>query len=303
MAHWLNAFLPTIALIALGIVLKARVQRDPAVWTGIEGLTFWVFLPCILASSISTIDLTTLPFGPIAATIWIPLAVATASALVLARMLGHRHAAMTSIVQGGIRFNTFVAFSIVAGLYGQPGLALGGVMAGMIVPVVQVVVTIAFASSAGGMPRPGRLARQLATNPLIIGCAVGFVFAAFGGMPPGLGPLVRSLGQAGLALGLLSVGAGLALGSLREAPLTQLLIGLQKLVAVPLLTFAIARLVGLDPLPTAIAVLFMAIPTAPTAYVMARAMGGDARLMAAMITLQHLAAIATVPVWALLLAG
>jgi len=40
-------------------------------------------------------------------------------------------------------------------------------------------------------------------------------------------------------------------------------------------------------------VLFFALPTAPTAYVLTRQLGGDANLMAGIITLQHLLAAAS----------
>jgi hypothetical protein len=299
MAAWIDAFFPTFALIGLGWVLRQRVLRQETVWAGMEHLTFWVLLPCLLAYSISTVKLAELPIGRMAAAIWITLGLATASALLLARWLGHGRAAMTSVVQGGIRFNNYVAFAIAAGLYGTPGLAFSGVAAGLIVPCVQVILTLVFVLSEGGRVRPLRLARQLASNPLLLGCVIGFVFAAFGGMPPGLAPLSRSLGQAALALGLLCVGAGLAPESLRDAPLTQVLVAVQKLVAVPLVTLALARAFGLEATPAGIAVLVMAMPTAATGYVMARAMGGDARLMAAMITIQHLAAVLTLPLWAL----
>lgn len=301
MAAWIDAFLPTFGLIALGILLRRRLLTDPAVWAGMESLTYWVLLPALLASSIATVNLRELPLGTMAVTIWSTLAVATASALVLGRMLGHGRAAMTSVVQGGIRFNNYTAFSISGGLYGAAGFAFGGIAAGLIVPCVQTILTFVFVLSEGERIRPARLARQIVLNPLIAGCLAGFAFAAVGGMPPGIAPFARSLGNAGLALGLLCVGGGLAIGSLREAPLTQLLVGLQKLVAVPLLTLAVARLVGLPPVPTAIAVITMAMPTATTSYVMARALGGDARLMAAIITLQHLAAVVTLPLWAALL--
>ena len=84
--------------------------------------------------------------------------------------------------------------------------------------------------------------------------------------------------------------------------MTQVLVAIQKLLLVPLVTFALGRAFGLDPALAAVATLTMAIPTASTAYVMARVMGGDARLMAAMITIQHLAAVVSVPLWAVLLA-
>jgi predicted permease len=54
---------------------------------------------------------------------------------------------------------------------------------------------------------------------------------------------------------------------------------------------------GVPPLAMAVAVIFMALPTAATSYVMARAMGGDAPLMAAITTTEHIAAIATLPFW------
>ena len=50
--------------------------------------------------------------------------------------------------------------------------------------------------------------------------------------------------------------------------------------------------------------IFMALPTAATSYVMARAMGGDAKLMAAITTTEHIASIITLPFWVMLvLAG
>ena len=44
-----------------------------------------------------------------------------------------------------------------------------------------------------------------------------------------------------------------------------------------------------------------AMPTATTGYVMARAMGGDAPLIAAMTTGQHILAVLSLPFWAWLL--
>jgi predicted permease len=302
MAAWINAFFPTFALIGLGLLLRWRLLPEPAIWASIDRLTFFVLLPALLASSISTVKLEELPLGTMAAAIWITLALATLSALILSRLLGHTRAAMTSVVQGGIRFNNYVALAVSAGLYGAEGLAFGGVAAGLIVPCVQVILTLVFVLSDGGRLRPLKLLQQIALNPLLLGCLVGFAFAALGGMPPGLAPFSRSLGQAALALGLLSVGGGLAIGALREAPLTQILVAVQKLLLVPLVTLGLVRAFALDPGPAVVATLTMAMPTASTAYVMARVMGGDARLMAAMITLQHLASVLTLPLWALFLA-
>lgn len=302
MSAWIDVFLPTFGLIALGIHLRARVMTDERVWAGLDRLTFFVLLPALLASSISSVSLGTLPVASLVAVLWPTLLLATGAALLATRAFGLDRAAMTSMVQGGIRFNTYAALGIAGALHGPEGLAVGGVVAGLIVMAAQTILAFVFVLGDGGTPSFRRMAVQALTNPLLLGCLVGFAFSLAGGMPAGLGPFARALGQASLALGLLCVGAGLSLASLRERPGAQVAVGLLKLVGVPLLALVLARLVGLGPRPTQLAVLIMAMPTATTAYVMAKALGGDARLMGAIITLQHLAAVATLPLWAAFLA-
>ncbi len=301
LAPWLDAFVPIFGLLALGAVLKRRLLREDSVWAGIEKLIFWVLLPCLIASALSTLRLGELPIGSLATAIWTTLLIGTGVSVLLARALGHGHAAMTSVLQGGIRFNNLMAFAIGGAIWGAPGLAMAAVVTGLIVPCVQVIVTVAFALGRDGAVRPLSLLRQVALNPLIIGVVAGFVLGALGGLPPGLQPAVRSLGQAAVALGLLCVGAALTLEGLGLRPGTQAATAVLKLVCVPALTWAFCTMLGIGPLATAIAVMAMALPTAATSYVMARAMGGDAKLMAAITTSEHLLSMFTLPVWVWLL--
>ena len=46
-----------------------------------------------------------------------------------------------------------------------------------------------------------------------------------------------------------------------------------------------------------------ALPPAPTSYVLARQMGGDAPLVAAMLSVQTLAAAVVLPLWIMLVSG
>ena len=54
---------------------------------------------------------------------------------------------------------------------------------------------------------------------------------------------------------------------------------------------------GLERLPRTIAIITGAVPTASTGHVMARKMDGDAQLMANIVTLQVVAAAATLPIF------
>ncbi|WP_458095357.1 AEC family transporter [Roseomonas sp. WA12] len=302
MGPWLDAFVPAFGLIALGAFLKRRLLQNDAIWAGIEKLVFWVLLPCLLASSLSSVNLGALPLGGMAATLWTALLIGAVASLFLARAFGQGHPAATSVLQGGIRFNNLLGFALTGAVFGAPGTALAAVTVGLIVPCVQLIITPAFAiGGSGARPRPLSVLRQVAANPLILGCAAGFALAALGGLPAGIGPLMRTLGQASVSLGLLAVGAALGADAMRDRLSLQGATTALKLVAMPALTLALAHAFGLDPLPATIATVFMAQPTATTAYVMARMMGGDAPLMAAMTTLQHLVAVATLPLWLFIL--
>ena len=298
--------MPAFGLLALGAALRRLLLRDDAIWAGIERLVFWVLMPSLLVSAIAPLDLAALPLGGMALSIWLALLAGTVVSLGVARGFGLGHASMTSVVQGGIRFNNLMGFAIVGPLLGPAGTALGAVATGLIVPCVQVLTSLVFAigpgaGGSGGRVSPRRALRQLALNPLLLACLLGFGLAALGGLPPGLRPLLRALGQASIALGLLCVGAALSLGALRSRPGVQAATCLVKLGLMPLLTLALAHGFGLEPVPLAAAVVFMALPTATTSYVMARAMGGDAPLMAALTTTEHLLAVLTLPLWIALL--
>lgn len=303
MSAWLDAFVPAFALLGLGALLKRRLLKDDAIWAGMERLIYWVLLPSLIVAALAPLNLAELPLGRIAAAIWGGLALGTLVAVLLARAMGHGHAAMTSVLQGGIRFNNLMGFAIVGALFGPAGTGFGAVATGIIVPFVQTVTTLAFAfDGQRGPPRPLAVVRQLVLNPLLLAVAIGFAVAALGGLPPGIAPTVQALGRASVALGLLCVGAALSLQSFSDRVPTQAVTGLLKLVVVPAATWVLCAAFGVPPLATTVAVLFMALPTAATSYVMARAMGGDAPLMAAITTTEHIAAIVTLPLWVWLVA-
>jgi len=301
LAPWADAFVPIFGLLALGAILKRRLLPEDAIWAGIERLIYWVLLPCLIAGALSAVRFLEVPILGMAAALWTALAVGSLLAVLLARLLGEGHAGMTSVVQGGIRFNNLMGFAIGGAIWGAEGFAYAAVGVGLIVPFVQVVVTLAFAAGQDRALRPIPLLRQVLLNPLLLGCVVGYVLGWLGGLPPGLRPAVQSLGQASVALGLLCVGAALTPAGFGMKLPAQAMTAVLKLVVMPAMTWALCAAIGLGPLPTAMTVLFMALPTAATSYVMARAMGGDAPLMAAITTSEHLLSMATLPVWVWLL--
>ena len=105
------------------------------------------------------------------------------------------------------------------------------------------------------------------------------------------------ISSAGLPLGLLAVGAGLSLarGTL-PLPALAWWSGV-KLLALPAIAYALGLLAGLSPLERQIAVVMAAVPTAPSAYLLAMQMSGHGAPVAVLISTGTLLAAVTLPLW------
>ena len=97
-------------------------------------------------------------------------------------------------------------------------------------------------------------------------------------------------------MGLMAVGAALSIAAVKDAGLPVLASCACKLLVQPTLTFGLGTLFGLEGYALLVPVIFAALPTSSTAYVVSRRMGSDPEVMAAIVTATHLGAIITLPV-------
>ena len=138
--------------------------------------------------------------------------------------------------------------------------------------------------------------RSPCTNPLVVACVGGMALQGSDlQLPPGLEPALRFLGAASLPLGLLCVGAALDFGTARQWVGPVVSSSIAKFLAMPLVTVGSAFLLGLHGPAFTVALLFQAMPTASSAYILARQLGGDAPLMAGITAVQTVLAAAAIP--------
>jgi malonate transporter len=141
------------------------------------------------------------------------------------------------------------------------------------------------------------VALAIARNPLIWSCVVGIALnVARVPIPAPLHAFADALGRASLSLGLLLVGAGLQIrGLIRPAPAT-LIASVLKLAVMPALSIVIAIAFGAHGVDLAVVACCASVPTASSAYVLARQMNGDTALMAEILTVETLLAVVTMPI-------
>jgi len=94
---------------------------------------------------------------------------------------------------------------------------------------------------------------------------------------------------------LMCVGANLRVRAMGVSIGPLALATVAKMIVFPAATIGLALAAGLSELQTMVALLFGASPTASSAYTLARQLGGDAPLMAAIVTLQTAIAFASLP--------
>ena len=307
MTSILGALAPIFLLILLGFAIRRFAFVPDSFWPGAEKLTYFILFPSLLVANLAQADLSGLPVMDIVAAQGIAvLTMAVVLTTVAAKgwRAGLDGAGFSSLFQGAIRPNTYVGFAAAAGLFGTVGVTLTAICVAMVVPLVNVLCVLALIHWTGAGKGLGwRLIVPLVKNPLILACLLGVALNVSGiGLPPVAGPLLKILGQAALAIGLLAVGAGLDPASLRSGSWQLALTAGLKLVLMPLLVAGVGLALGLGGRELGVAVLYAGLPIAPNSYMLARQMGGDARLMAAMITASTLLAGVTLPAWGWLLA-
>lgn len=273
-------------------------------WPQMERLIYFVLFPAMLVGTLATADVSQVPVGRLALVLLGAIAFFGLLIWWFRHWLQLTPAAFTSVFQGAVRFNTYVGVAGAAALHGELGATTAAVAVALMVPVVNIMCVASFvAAGTLGSASMGKSVMALVKNPLILACLAGIGLNLSGiGLPGWSEDTVGLLGRAALPLGLVAVGVALRPAALLRIDHGLLATNSVKLLLMPALVLVLAWALGLDTVSRDVALLFAALPTATSAYILARQLGGDAELMAAIITGQTLLAMLTLPLW-LQLAG
>ncbi len=295
-----ESILPIFLLIVAGNLLRRTPVIDDTAWPGLEQICYWFLYPVLLFTTILNADFTGLQLDRMMAALVLAVALMGLVTIALWPALRARKlvspAEFSSIFQTSVRWNGFMALAVAEKLFAPEGMAVVAlVMAVMIIPinVESVVVVTRFADSAASW---SRIARSIATNPLILATLAALVtrFAA-GELYAPLDLALDLVGRAALGMGLLAIGAGLRPGDLASLRSAVWLPVVLKLGFFPVLLISLALLFGVRGNELLYLALCAAVPTAMNGYLLARQLGGDAELYAAVTTLQTAVSFLTIP--------
>lgn len=292
-----SVLLPVFTLILIGWVMRESGFPGNGMWDPVNKLCYYILYPAMITSNLFRADLDQpdliLGLGASLVGSQLIMAVGLLPLPKLFRVPGPKY---SSVVQGAVRWNGFIALGIIAATLGDSGLQLAAIALGFMVPVANVLSVTIVAASSGQAPSLPRLGLLLVKNPLLIACAVGIGVNLLG-IPiwqPVTG-LLDILSDASISIGLIAIGAGLyfqgSKGDIGLIVLTTIL----KLFGMPLLAVIGMLYFGVTGEAFVVGVICTAVPGATSSYILAQQLGGDARLMAALITVGTLLSVITMP--------
>lgn len=295
----LPTLVPVFLVIASGFAIKRFRLISDALWQPAEQLTYYALFPALLVTTTANADIGALPATAIAAVTIIGSAAVPALLVAARERLGFAGPTFTSVIQGAIRPNTYIGLAAAFALAGKEGLALVALCIVVNVPLVNLLSVLALVAYARPDESRGGIASaalQVARNPLILACLVGGALNFAGvKLPPVLHAYLDILGKASLPIALLAVGAGLDFAAMRSSARAVGIAAGCKLLAMPAIAWGLCVAFGLEGGTRVVVVAFAALPTSASSYVLARQLGGDAPVMAGIITGTTVFAMATMP--------
>ena len=297
MNNFAFALVPVLVLIVIGYLLKRSAFMSDEAWSGMEKLTYYILFPALLVHTLGNQSVAGLP--------WIMILTITVITLLLSAMVlivWHRvfqsvsGPTFTSIFQGGIRFNTYIALAVCAAFYGPQGLAACAVAAGFMIVLINILCISVFAVWGENNSGTTSIFRDLTGNPLILACVAGWILSISGiGLPGVSSEILEIAGRAALPFGLLAVGAALRLNAVKGHVKSIALSSAVQYVVKPLTVITLLHVLNISGVVAGALIVAFIVPTASSAYILARQLGGDTETMSSIITFQTLLAFLFMP--------
>jgi malonate transporter and related proteins len=292
--NYAQLLIPDFSLIVCGYLLCRFTALNRTVWEQVDSLVYYFLFPVLLFHSIVRS-----PIDYVAASSLIAAALCLVSTSILITYCFSffskiDKADFASSAQIAFRFNSFIALALAERLAGREGVLMIAVIIGVCVPLCNIGAVWPMAKNSGI-----GFGSALTRNPLVIATASGLIANLLGFSIPSWAEItVTRIGQSALALGLLAAGAGMQLGRVFDSTSKRWMsvsVLTMRHVGMPLIAVVMIRLFQLQPTQATVLLVYSAIPTASTSYVLAARMGYDGAFVAGLVTLSTMLGALSLP--------
>ena len=294
-----NVVLPIFLCILLGYFLRRIRMVDTPSLNVMNKLCFKVFLPIYLFNNIATTNLAAAFNGKLLATAYLGVTAQFILLMILIPRLEKENTLRGVLIQAMFRSN-FALFGLplALSLCGTEKVGPTSILVGFTVPLFNILAVVSLESFRGGKPSIKKMAKGIATNPLIIASLLGIAFNLLDFTLPGaVQKSVNDLGGVATPLSLVALGGSFTVSKVKEYK-KQLTIGvLGRLVFSPLIMVSAGILLGFRDELLIPLLIMSGAPTAVSSFPMAQQMDGDGELAAGLVVFTSALAILSMFLW------
>jgi len=289
----LTAIFPIFALLFLGSLLKRfNITNDLFLKTS-DKLVYFIFFPVMLFWKIgSSAPDKGVSFNLCTASI-LAVVVAYLISLAAIRMFHISDFQAGTFSQACYRFNSYIGMAIVMNTLGEQGIRYFGILIGFVIPIINVLAVSTLIWYSGKKRSPGQhlkyLLKALISNPLILGCAAGLLFSNLRfSFPVFIDNTFSLMTAATMPLALISIGGSLTLTGLKHNTKFSFIASALKLLILPAIGFFLLKTFLITGTAFKAGMIFFALPTATSIYVLSAQLNSDTQLASAAIMLSTL---------------
>ena len=294
-----NVVLPLFLCILLGYFLRRIHMVDTPSLNTMNKLCFKVFLPIYLFNNIATTNLAAAFNGKLLAVAYFGVIAQFILLMLLIPRMEKENPRRGVLIQAMFRSN-FALFGLplALSLCGTEKVGPTSILVGLTVPLFNILAVVSLESFRGGKPSVKKMAKGIATNPLIIASLLGIVFNLLDfTLPSAVQKSVNDLGGVATPLSLVALGGSFTVSKVKEYK-KQLTIGvLGRLVFSPLLMVSVGILLGFRNEMLIPLLIMSGAPTAVSSFPMAQQMDGDGELAAGLVVFTSGFAILSMFLW------
>lgn len=285
----LNSIFPVFALIILGYLLKKFSLTNDAFLKTSDRLVYFIFFPALLFWKIggaSSIIIDWLFCGAVISAIII-VYLLSCIAIKVFNISAYQAGTFS---QSCYRFNTYIGMAIILNALGDKGVKHFGILIGFAIPLINLLAVstlIWFSGKDFNAAQRSRITiKAVGSNPLILACIAGILYARFINYFPVFVDNAFNLTTfITLPLALLSIGGALTLKNFKQHFKLSLIASVVKLVLLPLIGYVLMKKFNIALLPFKVGMIFFALPTSTAIYVLSSQLNSDTRLASASIVL------------------
>lgn len=286
----INAVAPLFILIAAGYIARQINFVSDKFLSEANRFVFKFLLPLMLFQNIRGTFHGDFTNAPLIITAMAGISMVIVFSLGIVPLFVKQRGQRGSMIQGIYRSNFLIyGMPLATGMYGQDAAHSIAMLMGVMIPfynIAAVIILSVFSETRIHRLSLHHLLRDIARNPLIIGCVVGMLFGVLQiEIPAAINKPISDLSAAASPLALFLMGGEFKFRSLNNNLWKVFSATTARLVLVPFVAMLVFIPMGFRNIDLSVLLCIFATPTAVSSYIMAGNMGCDGELSGQIVVL------------------